>query len=261
MTDKILVRKEAAVGWLTFNNPARRNAMSLDMWQATGEALADFAADPAIRVVVMQGAGGKSFVSGADISQFDQLRATAEAEAHYAAVSKQARAQMMTLRKPLIAMIQGYCIGGGLGLAMRADLRVASDDSQFGIPAAKLGLAYGLDGMEDLVALVGPSRAKELLFTGRRYSAAEALAFGLLNKVVPAAELEPTVQAYVADIVANAPLTLTAAKVVIDEAVKDGAERDHALIAEVCAACFDSEDFREGRRAFIEKRKPVFQGR
>lgn len=260
-TDKMLAHKTDGVGWMTFNNPERRNAMSLEMWDALTAILDDFAADPDIKVVVMKGAGGKSFVAGADISQFEKHRSSAEAEAAYARTSLEARNRMAALQKPLIAMIQGFCVGGGLGIAMRADIRVASDDSQLGIPAARLGVAYSLDGMADLLKLVTPARAKEMLFTAKRYSAAEAMEFGLLNKVVPAAELEAAVAEYTSAIVENAPLTIRAAKVIINQAVLEPAERDAALVNQVYNACFDSEDFAEGRRSFMEKRKPVFKGR
>jgi enoyl-CoA hydratase/carnithine racemase len=259
-TEKILVSKDDGIGWLTFNNPARRNAMSLEMWDAVSIALDDFAADSSVRVVVLKGAGGKSFVSGADISQFEKHRSDAAAEEVYAQSSKAARDKMAALRKPIIAMIQGFCVGGGVGVAMKADIRIASEDSQFGIPAARLGIAYSLEGLHDLLALVGPARAKEMLFTGRRYSAAEALAFGLVNKVVPPAQLEEAVAEYTGEIKANAPLTIAASKVIVNEAIKDLPERNHALVSEVYKACFDSSDFAEGRRAFMEKRKPVFRG-
>ena len=260
-TDKMIARKEDGVGWIIFNNPARRNATSLEMWQATETILDAFEHDPKIRVVIMRGAGDKSFVSGADISQFEEKRADADAAEAYAQASEGAKRKMADLGKPLIAMIRGFCLGGGLGLALKADLRIASDDSQFGIPAARLGIAYGFDSLKALVAVVGPAFAKEILFTGRRLSADEALRIGLVNQVVPAAGLEAKVMEYARSIAANAPLSILSSKVTIDQVLKDPGERDMARIGELSRACFDSQDYVEGRRAFMEKRKPVFAGR
>lgn len=260
-TDKMIARKEDGVGWIIFNNPERRNATSLEMWEATETILDAFEHDPEIRVVIMKGAGDKSFVSGADISQFEEKRADAEAAAAYSKTSESAKRKMAELSKPLIAMIRGFCLGGGLGLAMKADMRIASDDSQFGIPAARLGIAYGFDSLKALVDLVGPAFAKEILFTGRRLSADEALRIGLVNQVVPVASLEEKVMEYARSIAENAPLSILSSKVTIDQVIKDPEERDTARISELSRACFDSQDYVEGRRAFMEKRKPAFAGR
>ena len=260
-TDKMIAQKEGSVGWMIFNNPARRNATSLEMWEAVETIIDDFAADPAIRVVVMKGAGDKSFVSGADISQFEEKRADAEAAKAYSKNSESAKQKLTELRKPLIAMIRGFCMGGGLGLAMKADLRIASDDSQFGIPAAKLGIAYSFDSLKALVDIVGPAFAKEILFTGRRLRADEALRIGLVNIVVPVEELEKTISEYTEAMSANAPLSIIASKVTIDEVLKDREERDTALIEELNRRCFDSQDYVEGRQAFLAKRTPNFTGR
>ena len=259
-TEKVLARKEGGVGWLTFNNPERRNAMSIEMWGAVDEILAEFEADPAVRVVVMHGAGGKAFVSGADISQFEDQRKNAEQQEAYARISDSAKRRMTSLDKPLIAMIRGFCIGGGLGVAMSADIRIASDDSQLGIPAAKLGLAYGYDSLKKLVDLVGPALAKEILFTGRRLKADEALRIGLVNRVVSVEALEPTVIELASEIAGNAPLTIRSSKITIDEIVKDAADRDMAKVEASFRACFDSDDYARGRKAFMEKRKPEFTG-
>jgi enoyl-CoA hydratase len=246
---------------LTFNNPDRRNALSLEMWQAIGEVMESFENDSDVRVVVMKGAGGKSFVSGADISQFEDKRKDAEQAALYAKVSESAKKRMVTFGKPLIAMIQGFAIGGGLGVAMNADIRIASEDSQFGIPAAKLGLAYAFDSLEKLVNLVGPAMAKEILFTGRRLNAAEALRVGLVNRVVPVDQLESTVRELAAEIAQNAPLTIRSAKITINQIVRDPDKRDMDLVDASFRACFDSADYANGRKAFMEKRKPEFVGR
>jgi len=260
-TDKMLAEKADGIGWMTFNNPARRNATSLEMWQAIADILDDFAADPAVRVVVMRGAGDKAFVSGADISQFEDQRANAEAAARYNAVSERARVAMAGLEIPLIAQIRGFCLGGGVAIAMAADLRFAADDSIFGIPAARLGISYGFGYLQKLVDLVGPAYAKEILLTARRFSSEEALHIGLVNRVVPVPELEATVLDVCAMIVDNAPLSIVANKATIDEASKDESARDMAHIEELARICFDSADYAEGRRAFMEKRKPVWSGK
>jgi len=258
---KILVRKQDGIGWLTINQPEKRNAISLAMWDAIAAAADDFAADDTVRVVVMHGAGGKAFASGADISEFDRLRADAAAQEEYGRRSGAARRKLEALRKPLIAMIQGFCIGGGYAVALMADLRIASADSRFGIPAARLGIAYGQESLARLVALAGPAMAKEILFTGRQLDAAEALACRLVNRVVPAEQLQETVTALALEIARNAPLSIEASKVAIDQIAGDPAARDPALVARLNRACFDSADYAEGRRAFKEKRPPVFAGR
>jgi enoyl-CoA hydratase/carnithine racemase len=259
--DKILAEKKNGIGWLTFNNPARRNAMSLEMWQATGIVLDDFENDPDVRVIVMRGAGGKAFVAGADISQFEDQRKNAEQAAVYASISEGAKNRMASLNKPLIAMIQGFCIGGGLGVATTADIRIASEDSFFGIPAAKLGLAYAFESLNKLVGLVGPAFAKEILFTGRRLDASEALRIGLVNRVVPVDHLESTVSELAQEIAANAPLTVRAAKLTIDQIMLDADKREMSRVEASIRACFDSQDYAIGRQAFMEKQTPRFTGR
>ena len=259
MTDRIIARKDGAIGWLVFNNPDRRNAVSLDMWEAIPKVLEDFAADAAIRAIVLTGAGDKAFVSGADISQFEKQRSSAETVAHYDAIGEKAQTALKHCDKPVIAMIRGYCIGGGLNIANLCDLRIASDDARFGIPAAKMGLGYRASSMKHLVDIVGAAYAREIMITARHFSAEEALRMGLVHKVVSVAELEKTTRDYCEMVAANAPLTMRAAKRIIREV--SAANYD----AEACTAwvkeCFDSEDYREGRRAFMEKRKPVFKGR
>ncbi len=259
--EKILSRREGPVGYLVFNNPERRNAVSLDMWQRAGEVIAEFAQDDGVRVIVLTGAGDRSFVSGADISKFEDERANAEAQEKYAKTSSGMRARLREVGKPTIAMIRGYCIGGGMSLALSCDLRICSDDAQFGIPAARLGIGYGIEGLRRLVELVGPSKAKEFIFTARRYRADEALQMGLVNAVVPAAELDATIGSWAGTMAENAPLSILTAKRVVDELMKDSAVRDLALCGQLVRDCGASEDFIEGRRAFMEKRKPVFRGR
>jgi len=259
-TDKMLARKEGGVGILTFNNPERHNAVSLEMWEATKRILDGFAADDDIRVVVLTGAGGQAFVSGADISKFATERATLEASRAYNVKSDAAYTSVADFPKPTIAMIKGYCIGGGVGLAVCCDLRICSDNSRFAVPAAKLGLGYGYSGLKRLVDIVGASFAKEIFYTARQFDAQEAYAMGLVNRVVPAGELEAYVKSITDMICANAPLTIKAVKFTVGEMLKDESKRNLARSVELVEQCFASRDYTEGRTAFMEKRKPVFTG-
>jgi len=260
-TDKMLTRKDGRVGYVIFNNPERHNAVSLDMWQAAGAMLEAFRDDPEVAVVVVTGAGGKAFVSGADISKFDKERSSAEAVALYNATLERSYAAFYEFPKPTIAMIRGYCIGGGMGLATCCDLRIATEGSKFAVPAAKLGLGYAYPGLKRLVDIVGPSFAKEIFYTARQFTAAEAVAMGLLNRMVPDGELEAYVKTYADTIAANAPLTIKAVKIAIGEMQKDETRRDRARADAAVDACFKSSDYAEGRKAFMEKRKPMFEGR
>jgi enoyl-CoA hydratase len=261
MSGQMIAERDGATGWMTFSNPERRNAVSLEMWADVASILEEFQSDPAIRVLVMRGAGDRAFVSGADISQFEERRGSAEAAAAYAAVSDGARRRLATFDKPLIAMIRGFCLGGGLGIAMAADIRFAAEDARFGIPAANLGAAYSADSLRRLVNLVGPAVAKDILFSARRLDAAEALRVGLVSQVVAPGALEGAVRDYAAVLAEKAPLSLRASKAIVDELMKPEAEQDAAMMRRHVAACFDSADYAEGRRAFMEKRKPVFVGR
>src|ERR1700732_2648761 len=221
----MIARKDGAVGWMLFNNPARHNAVSVDMWKAVPEILYEFAADDASRVVVLAGAGGKAFISAADISECEQRRGSREAILEYNAIGDRAHAAIVECKKPTVAMIQGYCIGGGLGVALCCDLRIASDSSRFAVPAAKLGLGYGFSGIKRLADVVGPSFAKEIFFTARQFDTTEALQMGLVNRVRPATELEAYVREYAATIAANAPLTISAVKLSAAEYAKAREER------------------------------------
>jgi len=262
-TSKIVAAVRGGVGWLTINQPERRNAISLEMWQGLADAAAAFEADPGVRLVVIHGAGGQAFASGADISEFEQQRANAEQKERYGAVAAAGRAGLAGLSKPLVAMIDGYCIGGGLAIALLADVRFASEGSRFAIPAAKLGLGYEYPGVAMLARLVGPSAAKDILFSARQLDAAEALRIGLVNFVVPAAELEARVGEYAARIADNAPLTIRASKAAaaLFERYSRQADADAAEVEAMVNRCFDSADYAEGRRAFMDKRKPRFEGR
>jgi enoyl-CoA hydratase len=261
ITSKMIAEKDGAIGRLIFNNPARHNAVSLDMWQAVEQIIDDFDNDDRVRVIVLSGAGGKAFVSGADISEFKERRASEAAAAAYAKVSEGARRKLQETLKPTIAMIRGYCIGGGLGVATCCDLRICSDNSAFAVPAAKLGLGYAYAGLKRLTDIVGHSYAKEIFYTARQFDAQEAYAMGLVNRVVAAAELESYVKSVADMICANAPLTIKAVKFTVGEILKDESKRDIARADAMVAQCFASSDYVEGRTAFMEKRKPVFTGK
>jgi enoyl-CoA hydratase/carnithine racemase len=258
---KIYGRREGAVGHVVFNNPAKLNAVSLDMWDGFVRLMKDYAEDSAIRCVVVSGAGGKAFVSGADISKFESERANAEAQVRYDAISKEGYESLYNLAKPTIAMITGYCIGGGMNLAACCDMRFCNESARFGIPAAKLGLGYGFLRIERLSRIVGLPRATEILFSAKQYSAKQAYDMGFVNEVAPDGELDAVVGKMTDAISQNAPLTIALAKAAGREIAKPESQQDHAKLEAMTKACFDSNDYKEGRRAFMEKRKPAFTGR
>ncbi len=258
---KMLADVEDGVGLITFNQPEKRNAMSVDMWRGLGDILDAFAEDDGVRVVVLTGAGAKAFVSGADISQFEKDRADSNAQVEYDKLTSAGREKLAAFSKPVIARIRGFCLGGGLGIAMQADIRIAAVDSEFGIPAARLGIAYGYDMVRKLVSLVGPAHARTLLYTGTRIDATEAQRIGLVNRVVADEELSEVVVDIARTVADNAPLSLRAAKIAINEVTKMDRDRNVAAVDAAIAACFDSADYREGRTAFMEKRAPKFLGR
>ncbi|HXQ18857.1 MAG TPA: enoyl-CoA hydratase [Acidimicrobiales bacterium] len=260
-TDQLLVEVEDGVGRVTFNNPTKHNALSLAMRAAMPDAIAALEQDPAVRVVVMTGAGTKAFMSGADISEFGAQRTTPEARAEYDRSSATVASAWNALGKPIIAMIRGYCMGGGLLTALQADIRLASPDARFAVPAARLGLGYGIGGVQALREIVGPAAAAEILFSARRLDAHEALSIGLVNRVVEAEQLEHAVMELAHAIAANAPLTVAACKVALRELRRPPEQRDLARVAELVEACFRSEDYLEGQAAFAEKREPRFRGR
>src|SRR6202012_2943423 len=249
---KILKNITEGVGVVTFNNPEKRNAMSLEMWEGLGQALTELRDDPNVRVVVLVGAGDKAFVSGADISQFEKTRHNAAASEEYSKKSEAQRALLGNYPKPTISCIRGFCLGGGMQVAMLTYMR---------IPAAKPGIAYGYDGLRNLVSLVGPSWARLIMYTGMRIDSAEALRIGLVDRLLPNGELWEATMEIARTISGNAPLAIKAAKVTIAQVLKDPADRDMNSVKQIGIACMDSEDFREGRRAFMEKRKPQFKGK
>ena len=261
MSEKLLLEKDGPIGWIIFNQPEKRNAVSLEMWQRMPDYVKDCASDDAIRVVVLRGAGDQAFVSGADISQFESARTGAAAAQAYEDKGIRAFGALANVGKPVIAAIHGFCIGGGMAIALTADLRIAADDAQLAIPAARLGLGYHAPGVDALVRLVGPSTASEVFFTARRFDAREALARGLVNEVVAKAALDARVREIAAGIAENAPLTLRSMKLVARELARPESVRDEAAMRASIHACFDSDDYREGLAAFLEHRDPRFEGK
>ena len=252
---------KGAIGWLIFDNPTKLNALSPGMSEDALTVIEAYEQDPAVKVVVMRGAGTKAFISGGDIKSFETTRANAEAAKRAREAPAKLRRTMLDLPKPLIAMIHGYCLGGGLGMALNADLRFASSDSQFSVPAALRGIAYAPDGLKSLVDLVGPSIAKDIMFSARRMKADEALRIGLINRVFAPDQLEAETVAYAEQLAVNAPLSIRASKFFIDQLGLAHAERDEPRMDAMQREAENSEDFQEATRSFMEKRKPVFRGR
>lgn len=258
---ELITRREGAVATVLFSNPAKLNAVTYDMWSAVPAALAALDADPAVRVIVIAGDGDKAFISGADISQFEKLRGTGEAQAEYNKAVENAYLAPQNCSKPVLARIRGICIGGGLGFAAACDLRLCSDDAVFRMPAARLGLGYSPAGVRRFMNVIGAANTCDIFFTARKFDAQEALRMGFVSRVVPAARLEQAAAEACESIAENAPLTVAAAKFAVQQALKDPAERDMARAAKMVEACFSSADHKEGRKAFMEKRTPSFRGR
>jgi len=254
------VEKRGAVGWIVFDQPARRNAINGAMWRGIAPAMARFDADAEVRCVAFRGAGTEAFSAGADISEFEGKRNTQESVGQYDGLLDEVLHAIQDSRKPSVAMIYGYCLGGGLEIALACDLRYAAASGQFGIPAAKLGLAYNVEGHKRLLETVGHARAREIMFLGRRYSADEALAMGLVHRVVPVEKLEELTNEVLQTLCDNAPLSIANSKTLIEEYVKSEGAPDAARMRAAMERCARSEDYAEGRRAFMEKRKPRFRG-
>ena len=250
-----------SIGWLIWDNPAKLNALSPGMAEDALTVIEAYEADPAIKVVVMRGAGRKAFISGGDIKSFDKTRSDPETARLAREAPTRLRLKMLNLEKPLIAMIYGYCLGGGLGMALNADMRFASSDAQFSVPAALRGIAYAPEGLKSLVDLVGPSIAKDIMFSGRRLKTEEALRIGLINRVVDADELEAVTIAYAETLAVNAPLSIRASKFFINQLGLERAERNEARMDAMQREAENSDDFKEATLSFVEKRRPVFHGR
>ena len=258
---RLLLAKDDGVALLTFNQPDKLNAISVEMWEGIGSVLDECREDNSVRVLILSGAGAKAFSAGADLGEFGRSRDGAVARHEYEKMTVAARAKLTDFPKPVIARIRGHCLGGGLGIAMHADMRIAARDSRFGIPAARLGFAMGFDMVTRLVSLVGEAHARMLLYTAARIEAAEAARIGLVNRTVPDEDLSDVVVDLARTIADNGPLALAAAKLSVDQAVRAPGTRDMQAVEEAIARCFDSTDYKEGRAAFSEKRSPRFQGR
>jgi enoyl-CoA hydratase/carnithine racemase len=255
------IEKRGPVGWIVFDQPARRNAINGAMWRGIAPAMARFDADPEVRCVAFRGAGTEAFSAGADISEFESGRATEESVGQYDNLLDQVLHAIQGSLKPSVAMIYGYCFGGGVEIALACDLRYCAASAQFAIPAAKLGLAYNVEGHKRLLETVGHARAREIMFLGRRYTAEEALAMGLVHRILPTDGLESFVQEVLKTLCDNAPLSIANSKTIVEEYVKSSGAPDHARMQAAIERCARSEDYREGRRAFMAKRKPQFKGR
>jgi enoyl-CoA hydratase/carnithine racemase len=260
-TDRVQTWLDGSTLHIRFNNPAKHNALSVDMWEAVPSLLALANEDDHVRLVVFSGTGEKAFVSGADISQFEDMRAAREAVGRYEVMAEQTLTGIADFPKPTLACIRGYCIGGGVNVAIACDIRIASSDSVFAIPAARLGLGYRYSAMKNLVDLVGPGAAKDLFFTARRIDATEAKALGLVTRVCAPEALDALLGEYTAALGENAPLTVMAGKAITREILKPSPELNMELCTALIHGCFESADYTEGRTAFMQKRKPVFTGR
>ena len=260
MRGEVRIERDGPIARMVFDHQERRNAITVDMWDAIPDVVQTLQEDSEVRVVIMRGGGSEAFVSGADISEFEKTR-TGNAGRDYDALTARAFAALQGLEKPLIASIHGFCIGGGAAIALTADLRYAADDARFSVPPARLGLGYHTAGIQTLIRIVGFSETADLLFTGRRVDAHEARHIGLANEVFAKDSLDASVDELAQMISNNAPLTIRSAKISLQELAKLEAERDTVRINDSIERCYQSEDFKEGVRAFLEKRKPKFSGK
>jgi len=261
MSDEILVERRDHIATVVFNRPKMRNAFNLAMWTALPGIVDELTRDAGVRGIIFRGAGEEAFASGADISEFKEHRkdrATAEA---YNARTAQAYHAIEACPKPTVAMIYGFCMGGAVAIALACDLRFTADTGKFAIPAARLGIVYGLHSVKRLTSLVGPAAAKDILFSARTFDAGEADHLGFVNRVLPAAELEAFTYGYLGKVADNAPLSVQASKVIVEAIADDGGLSRQAEIDRLHIAAFESEDYREGTQAFMEKRRPKFVGR
>ena len=258
---ELIVRRQGAVGSILFSNVARHNAMTYAMWHEFPERLHELDTDPAVRVIVLSGDGDKAFVSGADISQFQQNREEEGMQQAYNCALVTAYGAPSRCEKPVIAKIRVFSMGGGLGIAAGCDIRICSDDAQFRMPAARMGLGYAFPGVQKFVALIGPAHAADIFFSARRFDAAEALRIGFVQRVTGTADLDAVLDEYCGVVAANAPLAVASAKRSIVEAGRDESRRDMNAVEGLIEAAGESEDHEEASAAFMEKRMPVFKGR
>ena len=261
MTDKILTAQEGAIGRIIFNNPEKLNAISLDMWEGLGHAVDALEADDAIRVIVVSGAGGKSFIAGADVSKYEEERMGDDAQEHYARTGERGLSALYNSSKVTVAAIDGWCIGGGISVAVSCDLRYCSEKSKFGQPAMRYGIGYRYKSLRRLVDIIGIPAAKDLLLGSLQFDAQEAFSKGLVGRVVPEAEFEAFIAKTAKTIAAGAPLTAKQVKFTLNTIAQDLPDRDLDRCEEMFLTCYASEDYREGIRAFAEKRKAIFKGR
>ncbi len=258
---ELIARRDGAVATILVSNPAKMNAMSYDMWVAMPRLIQEFDADPSVRAIVVAGDGDRAFISGADISQFETMRATEEAQAQYGNAVEAAYTSPLLCSKPVIARIRGICMGGGLGFAASCDIRICSEDAVFRMPAARLGIGYSPEGVRRFMNIIGAANTADLFFSARKFGAAEALRMGFVSQVHPVPALESAVAQYVQMVAENAPLTMAAAKFAIRQALADPDQRDMQRAHEMVRICGSSDDHKEGRKAFMEKRTPMFNNR